>query len=204
VSRVPLLFAVTDDCVVRLPDFLERACAVACSPDVALLLRGTMPARELLALADTLRTITVASGARLLLHDRVDAARLCGADGVHLPAHGLPVPAVRRLLGPEPLVGRSTHTAAEARAAVANGADYALLGPIWTTASHPGRPPLGLDVLGAARPTSVVAIGGVTAARAADARAAGACGVAAIRALWDADDPAAAARAVLLSFSHAG
>ena len=173
-SRVPLLFAVTDDRVVRLPDFLERARAVACGPDVALLLRATVPARVLLTLADALRTITATSGARLLLHDRLDVARLCGADGVHLPGRGLPVPAVRRLLGAEPLVGGSPHAAAEARPAAADGADYAFIGPVWPTASPPGRPPLGPQALRAARPAPVVAIGGVTAVRAADARAGGA------------------------------
>ncbi len=201
-SRIPPLHAVTDDRVLRLPDFLERARAVSLGPEVGLHLRGTLPARTLLRLAGALRPITAATGTRLIIHDRVDLARLCDADGVHLPGHGLPVPAVRRLLGADALLGCSTHTGDAARSAVAAGADYAFLGAIWPTASHPDRVPLGTAALRGALPAPVIAIGGVTAARAAAARAAGACGVAAIRALWDAADPAAAARALLLSFEH--
>jgi thiamine-phosphate pyrophosphorylase len=204
VTRIPPLHAVTDDRVLRLPDFLDRARALALGPAVALHLRGTLPARELLGLADALRAITAATGTRLMVHDRVDLAGLCDADGVHLPSHGLPVAAVRRLVGDRLLLGRSTHASDHARAAVADGADYAFLGAIWPTASHPDRAPLGPAALRRALPVPVIAIGGVTPPRAAEARAAGACGVAAIRAVWDADDPAAAARALLLSLGHVG
>lgn len=202
-SRTPPLHAVTDDRVLRLPDFLDRARAVSLGPEVALHLRGTLAARELLRLADALRPITAATGTRLIVHDRVDLARLCDADGVHLPGHGLPVAQVRRCLGAGILLGQSTHSGDAARSAVTAGADYAFLGAIWPTASHPDRAPLGAAALRDALPAPVIAIGGVTAPRAAEARAAGACGVAAIRALWDATDPAAAARALLLSFQHA-
>jgi thiamine-phosphate pyrophosphorylase len=204
VSPIPPLHAVTDDRVLQLPDFLDRARALALGPPVALHLRGALPARELLRLADALRSITAATATRLMVHDRVDLARLCDADGVHLPSHGLPVATVRRFLGAGALVGRSTHAGDEARTAVADGADYAFLGPIWPTASHPDRAPLGPAVLQSAGLAPVIAIGGVTAPRAAEARAAGARGVAAIRALWDAPDPAAAARSLLLSFEHVG
>ncbi len=80
------------------------------------------------------------------------------------------------------------------------GADYVFLGPIWETSSHPGVPGLGLEAIAAARPARVIAIGGVTPARAAACLEAGAWGVAAISALWLADDPGAAAEAFLLSF----
>jgi thiamine-phosphate pyrophosphorylase len=203
VSRVPRVHAVTDDRVVALPDFLTRARALAQGPDVAIHLRAArLSARNLLALADQLRAITRDSGTRLFVHDRVDLALLSAADGVHLPGSGLPVRPVRAYLGPGWLVGRSTHGAGEARAAIREGADYAFLGSIWPTASHPDRVPLGSDAITAARPGPVIAIGGVTAARSAEARARGASGVAAITALWDAPDPAAAVRALLLSFKR--
>jgi thiamine-phosphate pyrophosphorylase len=202
VKPIPPLHAVTDERVLRLPDLLERAQALALGPEVALHLRGQLPARALLDLADALRRITADRHACLIVHDRVDLARLCGADGVHLPSAGLPVPRVRRFLGDAALVGRSTHDSDEARLAVADGADYVFLGAIWPTPSHRERAPVGLSALRAAQPAPVIAIGGVTAPRAAQARAAGAYGVAAIRTLWDAPDPAAAARAVLLSLSH--
>lgn len=203
-SRVPLVHAVTDDRVLGLPDFLGRARAVGIGPEVAIHLRGRLDGGPLLALTDQVRALIAASGTRLLVHDRLDVALLAGADGLHLPAAGLPVEAARRELGPGPLLGRSVHSPEEAAAAFAGGADYVFLGPIWETASHPARRPLGVTALtaataGAAAAGPVVAIGGVTAERAAAARAAGAGGVAAITALWDAGDPAAAAHALLLS-----
>ncbi len=91
------------------------------------------------------------------------------------------------------------HTEAEAAAAVDEGADYLLVGNVYETTSHPGRPAAGLDLVRAAaalgRP--VIAIGGIDAARADAVRQAGAWGVAAIAALWRAPDPAAAALALL-------
>jgi len=210
VSRVPLVFAVTDDRVLALPDFLERARAVALGPEVALVLRGRAPGGPLLRLADALVALAAASGTRVLVHDRLDVARLAGAAGVHLPGYGLPVAAVREDLGPAPLLGRSTHTPAEAAAALAKGADYVFLGNIWETATHPARTALGPEALATAvtavtaAPVApvVIAIGGVTPDRAREVRAAGAHGVAAVRAIWDTPDPAAAARALLLSFSR--
>jgi thiamine-phosphate pyrophosphorylase len=78
--------------------------------------------------------------------------------------------------------------------------DYVFLGNIWATASHPGRPFLGPGAIGRALPSRVIAIGGVTPETAPLAAAAGAVGAAAIRALWDADDPAAAAHALRVCF----
>ncbi len=197
---VPIVHAVTDDRVAALPDFLERARALAVGPDIAIHLRARMPGNRLLALADSLRAITASTDTRLIIHDRVDVARLSGADGVHLPRSGVPVERARALLPERALVGGSTHTADDARSAAATGADYVFLGNIWETASHPGRPGLGVAALAEARIDRVIAIGGVTVERAALAAAAGAAGVAAIRALWDAADPAAAVRALRVSF----
>jgi thiamine-phosphate pyrophosphorylase len=193
--------AVTDDRVLGLPDFLDRARALALGPDIAIQLRGRLPGGPLLRLADRLRDLTSATGARLVIHDRPDVARLCGAHGVHLPRTGLPVPRTREILRAGVLVGRSVHAADEALAAHAEGADYVFLGNIWPTASHPGRPGLGPDAITRARPAPVVAIGGITPETAAAARRAGAIGVAAIRWLWDSADPGAAARTLRLSCS---
>jgi len=192
--------AVTDDRVLRLPDFLERAGALAVGPAVAIQLRGRLDARYMLDLADRLREITSRTGTRLIIHDRVDLAVLCAADGVHLPGSGLPTPAVRQALGPNALIGRSVHAPAEARPAAEEGNDYVFLGNIWGTASHPGRRGLGPAAIGRAGPSLVVAIGGVTAERAAAAARAGAVGVAAIRALWDGEDPAAAVHTMRVPF----
>jgi len=196
----PVVHAVTDDRVLALPDFLERAAALALGPDCAIHLRGRLPARRLLVLADHLRRISAASGTFFLVHDRLDIAMLCGADGVHFPAAGFPTARARSALGPEGLIGRSVHSADEARAASAEGCDYVFLGNIWETPSHPERPGIGPAAIVAALPTRVIAIGGVTVATAEQAARAGAAGVAAIRALWDAPDPAAAARTLRVLF----
>lgn len=203
-SRVPVVHAVTDDRVLALPDFLDRARALALGPAVAIHLRGRLEGGPLLTLADRLRALTAPSATRLVIHDRLDVARLCGADGLHLPSAGLPVAAARRDLGPGPLLGRSTHAPDQVRAALDDGADWAFLGPIWATATHPDRTPLGTAAITAATatPAAIIAIGGITPERAAEARSAGASGIAAIRALWDARDPAAAARDLLLSFNR--
>jgi thiamine-phosphate diphosphorylase len=91
------------------------------------------------------------------------------------------------------------HDEREAEAAIAEGADFLIVGSVYSSASHPGQPAAGLDLV---RRTArlgkpVIAIGGMDPARAAEACAAGAYGVAAISALWGAADPAAAALALL-------
>jgi len=195
-----VVHAVTDDRVLALPDFCERAAAVALGPDCAIHLRGRLPAERLLAIADRLRHITAEAGATLLIHDRLDVAILCGADGMHLPAVGFPTARARSMLGRAALIGRSVHSPAQAHAAAKEGNDYVFLGNIWETASHPGRPGLGPAAITAALPAPIIAIGGINAATAARAAQAGAAGVAAIRALWDAPDPAAAAHTLRVLF----
>jgi thiamine-phosphate pyrophosphorylase len=200
VSRaVPRLHAITDRQVLSLPDFATRARAIAAAGDVALHARaGPIDAGQLIALANLL----LETGALVLVNDRADVVPLVAAGGVHLPAAGLPIGAAREMLGPDVLIGRSTHSASEARDAHEAGANYVFLGPIWPTASHPDRAPLGVDVIAAAAPAQIVAIGGVTPARAAQCREAGAWGVAAISALWGAEDSGGAAREFLLSLER--
>ncbi len=136
-------------------------------------------------------------GARVVVNGRADVARAAGAEGVHLPTLGLPADAVRRWW-PDALIGCSTHSVAEAQAAISAGADYLSAGPPYPTGD---KPPIGLEglraVCAAAGRTPVYALGGVTPARAPSCRDAGAAGVACIRAVWEADDPAAAIQAFL-------
>jgi thiamine-phosphate pyrophosphorylase len=148
----------------------------------------------LLEIARALRRLTAAAGALLIVNDRVDIAALVGADGVHLGAEDLPLPAARALLGPDVLVGRSTHGLTEARVALAAGADYIGYGPIFeTTTKAVAAPPRGLERLRALRPhvdVPIVAIGGIDEATAADVRAAGADAVAVIGEIARASDVA--------------
>ena len=128
---------------------------------------------------------------RLLVNERVDIAISCGADGVHLPSDSLPLSAVRSRVGPDAVVGISCHTGEEVEHAARDGADYALLGPVFETPSKPGGRPLGLAFLedicrSSALP--VFALGGVTRENAASCVRAGASGIAGIRLLQQALD----------------
>ena len=158
-----------------------------------------LPGRPLLALAESLRTLTARVGARLLVNDRVDVAMAAGADGVHLGGGGMPVTVARSLLPAGTLVGVSTHAPEEVAAGARDGADYAFFGPVWPTPSKDAAqgPEQLRAAVGAAGRLPVLGIGGVTAATVPAALGAGAAGVAVIRAILAADDPATATRALL-------
>ncbi|MFN8641969.1 MAG: thiamine phosphate synthase [Candidatus Binatia bacterium] len=156
--------------------------------------------RELIALARAVRADAERAGARLILNDRADVARLLGT-GVHLGQDDLPAAAARAILGPDAVIGFSTHTLEQMDAAVrAGGVDYLAFGPIFATRSKANPDPeQGVAALAAARarcPLPLVAIGGLTAATIPAARAAGADAVAVIAAIAGAADPTAATRAL--------
>ncbi|MYE21722.1 MAG: hypothetical protein F4X84_05045 [Synechococcus sp. SB0662_bin_45] len=112
----------------------------------------------------------------------------------------LPPLAARRLLGPERLIGRSTHCLEHLRQAVADGCDYVGVGPVHATPTKPGRPPVGLDYVcqaTACSPIPCFAIGGVNPRNAHQAMESGAHGVAVVRALMRASDPGAVTRQLL-------
>lgn len=164
--------------------------------------------KELLALAEEVQQITVSHGAQLVINDRLDLALSLEGAGVHLRSNSLPVSVARRVLGPHRLLGVSVHSVNEAVEGEAAGADYLVLGPIFETPSkHRYGPPLGLaKVEEAARAIRVpiIAIGGVTVARARDVRRAGAFGVAVITAVFGAEDVEAATRALLDAVTSTG
>lgn len=160
---------------------------------------------ELYALALELRQRTAAAGARLLLNDRIDIALAVAADGVQLTEQSLPVAVARRLLGPERLLGVSCHSLERALQAEAEGADFLCFSPIYATPSKAAYgPPQGLDALHAlcaAVKLPVFALGGITTERAPAVRATGARGIALIRAILAAADPAQAARQLQAAFN---
>jgi len=160
-------------------------------------------ALELFELTRRLRPATRRLGCRLLVSDRADVAVAADADGVHLGARSLPIAAARRVVGADRLVGRSVHNLDEAGQAEDAGADYAFLGHLFPSASHPGDEPLGLPhyqeaVLRARVP--VYAIGGVSTENVRLVAQAGGAGAAAIRAFARAEDPAETARAFRAAF----
>ncbi|HUJ28684.1 MAG TPA: thiamine phosphate synthase, partial [Myxococcales bacterium] len=167
---------------------VEAALAVLPRGSAAVQLRQPLPARELLQRALALREVCTKYNMLLLVNDRADVALAAGADGVHLPARGLKA-ADARALGVK-LIGESIHTAAEA---AQSQADFCVFAPVFDT---PGKEARGLDELArAARatPRPVLALGGVDASNARRCIDAGAAGVACIRAVLGAKDPAAAA-----------
>jgi thiamine-phosphate diphosphorylase len=205
VRPLPRLHAVTDGAVLAADDFGVRAAAIAAAgPAVALHARDHAAGGSALARAAArLLTLARPPEAAVVVNGRADVAAAVHAHGVQLASGDLS-PADARRVFPAGWIGRSVHGADEAARAVEEGADFLLVGNIYETASHPGRPGAGLDLVRAAaalgRP--VIAIGGIDASRAREVQAAGAYGVAAIGALWWAPDPAAAALALLAPWTE--
>jgi thiamine-phosphate pyrophosphorylase len=136
-------------------------------------------------------------GKLLAVNDRADVGHAIGSDVLHLGQGDLPVPAARAILGDEVLIGRSTHAESEVDAAVAEpGVDYFCTGPCWPTPTKPGRYAPGLGLvryaagLGTDRPW--FAIGGIDAGNLDEVLDAGARRIVVVRAITEADDPAAA------------
>ncbi|WP_433609239.1 thiamine phosphate synthase [Dactylosporangium sp. CA-139114] len=136
-------------------------------------------------------------GRTCLVNDRLHLALAAGADGGHVGADDLPVAAARRILGPHAILGATARDPHTARRAVADGASYLGVGPAFATTTKSGLPdaigPAGVRAVAEAVPVPVVAIGGVTAARAGELFAAGAHAVAVVGAISGAADPYAAA-----------
>jgi len=178
-----------------LPEFLDAA--LGAGADIVQLRQKGLEAGEELALLSVFRAAADKHGALLAVNDRADVAYAAGADVLHLGQGDLPVAVARRILGPEPVIGLSSHAPAEtAAAAEADGVDYFCTGPVWPTPTKPGRPAPGLPLveyaagLGSERPW--FAIGGIDASNLDQVIEAGARRVVVVRAITDAEDPAAA------------
>jgi len=151
--------------------------------------------------ARVFRAAADAHGALLILNDRADLVGAAGADGVHVGQDDLPPAQARALVGPDAIVGRSTHTPAQLDAADADpDVDYFAAGPVHATPTKPGRPAAGLELIRHAasreRRAPWFAIGGIAPETIGAVRDAGASRVVVVRALTEAPDPEAAARAL--------
>lgn len=164
--------------------------------DVVQLRDRSLPPDELLAHARACAREARRAGVLFVVNDDPRLALACGADGVHVGQEDAHPQEMRRLVGPDMLVGRSTRGGEMLLRAADEGADYASVGPIWATPTKPGRPPTGLsapaDAGGA--PIPWFAIGGIDARRIGRVAAVGATRAVVVRAICDAADPAAAAR----------
>jgi thiamine-phosphate pyrophosphorylase len=168
--------------------------------DIVQLREKGLEAGEELALLEVFAAACARHGALLAVNDRADVALAAGADVLHLGQDDLPVPVARQILGPGPVIGRSSHSPAQSSAAaIADGVDYFCAGPVWETPTKAGRPGTGtgllshVALLGAVRPW--FAIGGISFDRLDHVLEAGATRVVVVRALTEAADPGAAAAA---------
>jgi thiamine-phosphate pyrophosphorylase len=179
-----------------LAEFLDAV--LAGGVDIVQLREKGLEAREELALLEVFRDACERHGKLLAVNDRADIAYAARPHVLHLGQDDLPVPIAREILGDDILIGRSTHSAAEATAAAAEeGVDYFCCGPIWPTPTKPGRPAPGpallrhAAALGTDRPW--FGIGGIDLSNLDEVMSYGVTRVVVVRAITEADDPGAAA-----------
>ena len=191
-----------------LEDFLDAV--LANGVDVVQLREKGLEAREELALLEVFAAAAQRHDALWAVNDRADVARAAGAPILHLGQDDLPVRVAREIVGPDVLIGRSTHDPAQADAArVEAGVAYYAAGPTWTTPTKPGRPAAGTGlvehVARHADERPWFAIGGIeNLTRLDEVIALGARRVVVVRAITEADDPGAAAAAFARRLSSAG
>jgi thiamine-phosphate diphosphorylase len=196
---LPRLHAITTESVLARQDLGVRAAAIAAAgPAAALHARGrSLGGATLAAVVARFLALARPPEASVFVNGRADIAAALGTQGLQLGAEDYSVSDARTVLGASwtGWIGRSVHSVDAAAQAREEGADYVIAGNIFETSSHPGRAGRGLGFVAEVAQVGlpVIAIGGITADRAAQARDAGAYGVAAVTALWDAADPALAA-----------
>lgn len=157
-----------------------------------------LEARKEIAALEVLAEACERHGALLSVNDRADVAVAVGADVLHLGQDDIPVAVARRVIGDAPIIGRSTHSAVQARAAESEpGVDYFCTGPCWPTPTKPGRSAPGLDLVRATAAQKPVrpwfAIGGIDQDRLPEVLTAGAGRIVVVRAITEAEDPRSAA-----------
>jgi thiamine-phosphate pyrophosphorylase len=219
------------------PEPLLRA-ALNGGVDIVQLREKSLPRREIERSALTFRRLCDTYSALFVVNDDPDLARACNADGVHVGQDDMAVEVVREILGPDIIIGLSTHTkdqiaasggapdqadqgrrergvlrtratedADMRRSGGSSGVDYISVGPIWETPTKQGRPAVGLGLISHAAanaPHPFFAIGGIDTSNAAQVVEAGARRLCVVRAIRDAEDPAAVAEQLRGAFTEAG
>ncbi len=178
-----------------LPDLLHAA--IAGGVDVVQLREKHLGDELLTEAASLAAAVCEEHGALLILNDRPDIAAEVRADGVHVGQEDMPVAEVRELVGPDMLIGLSTHAPTEIDAVDSSSVDYIGVGPVHVTPTKPGRPSVGLELVRYATahaPVPFFAIGGIDAEHAPDVIAAGARRLCVLRAIASAEYPEHAAR----------
>jgi thiamine-phosphate pyrophosphorylase len=173
--------------------------AIAGGVDVVQLRMKDADDEAILREAAVVRAVCAQSGVPFVLNDRPDLVAAAGADGVHVGQDDVPVAHAREVVGPDRIVGLSTHSPAQADAAATLGVDYFAAGPVHATPTKPGRPAAGIELVRHVATTTRgeipwFAIGGIDRATIGDVIAAGARRVVVVRAITEAEDPGAATR----------
>jgi thiamine-phosphate pyrophosphorylase len=198
----PCLCLVTDRKVGNEGALVHRAAqAVTGGVDMVQLREKDLSGGLLLSLAASLKS-AIGSRALLIINERADVAMAAGADGVQLAEDALPVAAVRRIMGPRALIGRSVHSEEGAVRAAAEGADFLIVGTMYVTRSHPTATPAGPGLVRRIRnaleeraaSVPLIGIGGITADNLGEVIRAGAGGVAVISSILGSPDPRGEAR----------
>jgi thiamine-phosphate pyrophosphorylase len=195
-------------CDARPPGDLEvlLRTALGGGVDIVQLREKELDRGEIERAAQTYRRIADTYSALFILNDDPDLARACDADGVHVGKHE-EVAAAREALGPDAIVGLSTHSEAEIAAAAELPVDYIAVGPIWETPTKPGRPGVGLELISHAADQAAppfFAIGGIDPLNAEEVVRAGARRLCVVRAIREAAEPGDAAEALRRAFAVAG
>lgn len=203
-ERLKGLYVIIDPEVARGRDEAQIAReAIAGGATMVQLRDKTRDKGEMLRVAEAIADVCRHEGALFITNDHVDVALAVGADGVHVGQKDLPVAVVRRLMGPNHIIGASTNNANEARKAEEDGADYVSVGRLFPTGSKADTRPATLDTLRAVKATvklPVCAIGGINESNVDSVIAAGADIVSVIAAVVAAPDIRAAARALAERF----
>jgi thiamine-phosphate pyrophosphorylase len=192
--RSARLYLVCDD---RPDDFL--AGALAGGVDIVQLRMKEAPDDWIVAAGRRFAAAAAEHGALFILNDRPDLVAATGADGVHVGQDDASVAGAREVVGPERIIGLSTHSPSQVDAASGVAVDYIGVGPVHATPTKPGRPAVGLELVRYAAAHAgfpFFAIGGISPANVDAVREAGATRIAVVRALTEAPDPERAARAL--------
>ncbi len=187
------------------PEALLRA-ALGGGVDIVQLREKQLGRVEIERAASTFRRVCDTYSALFIVNDDPDLARACDADGVHVGQDDASAEAARELLGPEAIVGLSTHSEEQIAAANERPIDYMSVGPVWETPTKAGRPAVGLELVSHAAEQATrpfFGIGGVDPGNAEQVVRAGARRLCAVRAIRDAADPGAAAAALRHAFATA-
>jgi thiamine-phosphate pyrophosphorylase len=193
-------------CDARPPGDLETLLRAALTggADIVQLREKQLGRVEIERVAGTFRRVADTFSALFIVNDDPELARACDADGVHVGQDDISTEQAREVLGPDAIVGLSTHSEQQIAASAERPVDYVSVGPIWETPTKEGRPAVGLDLISHAAgqaPHPFFAIGGIDPGNCAQVVEAGAERLCAVRAIRDAADPAAAAAALRQAFA---